>query len=92
MCNSIQYQVDHLCTFLKNIMDQQQHRQTEKMKFLLFSASMRNDSLNTRLIKLAASLVEKNNGAEAAKHYPCVKKTWVEFLGEKPDPATERVE
>ena len=30
--------------------------------------------------------------AEAAKHYPCIKKTWVEFLGEKPDPVTERVE
>ena len=29
---------------------------------------------------------------EAAKHYPCLKKAWVEFLGEKPDPVTERVE
>jgi hypothetical protein len=29
---------------------------------------------------------------EAAKHYPCMKKAWVEFLGEKPDPVTERVE
>ena len=29
---------------------------------------------------------------EAAKNYPCMKKAWVEFLGEKPDPATERVE
>ncbi len=29
---------------------------------------------------------------EAAKNYPCIKKAWVEFLGEKPDPATERVE
>lgn len=29
---------------------------------------------------------------EAAKHYPCIKKAWVEFLGEKPDPVTERVE
>ena len=29
---------------------------------------------------------------EAAKHYPCIKKAWVEFLGEKPDPITERVE
>jgi chromate reductase len=28
---------------------------------------------------------------EAAKHYPCMKKAWVEFLGEKPDPITERV-
>lgn len=30
--------------------------------------------------------------AEAAKHYPCIKKAWVEFLGERPDPVTERVE
>jgi len=30
--------------------------------------------------------------AEAAKNYPCVKKAWIEFLGEKPDPVTERVE
>ena len=29
---------------------------------------------------------------EAAKHYPCMKKAWVEFLGEQPDPATDRVE
>ena len=29
---------------------------------------------------------------EAAKHYPCIKKAWVEFLGEKLDPVTERVE
>lgn len=30
--------------------------------------------------------------SEAAKNYPCIKKAWVEFLGEKPDPITERVE
>ena len=30
--------------------------------------------------------------AEAATHYPCMKKTWVEFLGEQPDPVTDRVE
>ena len=29
---------------------------------------------------------------EAAKHYPCAKKAWVEFLGEHPNPATARVE
>jgi len=28
---------------------------------------------------------------ESVKHYPCIKEAWVEFLGEKPDPATERV-
>jgi NAD(P)H-dependent FMN reductase len=30
--------------------------------------------------------------AEAAKHYPCVKKQWVEFLGERPDPAAQPVD
>jgi len=29
---------------------------------------------------------------EATKNYPCIKKAWVEFLGEKTDPVTERVE
>lgn len=29
---------------------------------------------------------------EAAKHYPCVKTKWVEFLGERPDPALDRVQ
>lgn len=29
---------------------------------------------------------------EAAKNYPCIKKAWVEFLGEKTDAVTERVE
>jgi chromate reductase, NAD(P)H dehydrogenase (quinone) len=29
---------------------------------------------------------------EAAKHYPAIRKQWVEFLGERPDPATDRVE
>lgn len=29
---------------------------------------------------------------EAAKHYPVMKTQWVEFLGERPDRATERVE
>ena len=38
------------------------------------------------------NLVAFMNLAEAAKHYPCIKKAWVEFLGEKTDPVTERVE
>lgn len=29
---------------------------------------------------------------EASKHYPKMKKQWIEFLGEKPQAATERVE
>jgi chromate reductase, NAD(P)H dehydrogenase (quinone) len=29
---------------------------------------------------------------EASKHYPCIKRAWVEFLGEHPDHAIDRVE
>jgi hypothetical protein len=29
---------------------------------------------------------------EAASRYPSLKKQWVEFLGEKPDPFIDRVE
>jgi chromate reductase, NAD(P)H dehydrogenase (quinone) len=38
------------------------------------------------------NLIAFSNLVEAAKHYPCLKKAWVEFLGEKPDPVIERVE
>ena len=38
------------------------------------------------------NLVAFMNLVEAAKHYPCIKRAWVEFLGEKPDPVVERVE
>lgn len=30
--------------------------------------------------------------AEASVHYPCLKRAWVEFLGEHPEPALDRVE
>lgn len=42
--------------------------------------------------RFEANLVAFMNLVEAAKNYPCIKKAWVEFLGEKPDPVTERVE
>ena len=29
---------------------------------------------------------------EAAKHYPALKKQWIEFLGERPEPTIDRVE
>lgn len=29
---------------------------------------------------------------EASKHYPCVKRAWIEYLGEHPDPLIDRVE
>ena len=30
--------------------------------------------------------------AEAAKHYPCIKRAWVEFLGEQPNSPADRVD
>src|SRR5687768_5501428 len=48
-----------------------------------------NTSLGERF---EATLVAFMNLVEAAKHYPCIKKAWVEFLGERPDPVTDRVE
>jgi chromate reductase len=30
--------------------------------------------------------------AEAAKHYPCIKRAWIEFLGEPPGSAADRVD
>lgn len=42
--------------------------------------------------RFEANLVAFMQLVEAAKHYPCMKKAWVEFLGEQPDFVTERVE
>lgn len=38
------------------------------------------------------NLVSFMNLVEAQTLYPCIKKAWVEFLGEKTDAVTERVE
>ncbi len=43
------------------------NKQNEPLRFLVISASLRNDSLNTRLAKLAAQVIEKNgNKADLA--------------------------
>jgi chromate reductase, NAD(P)H dehydrogenase (quinone) len=38
------------------------------------------------------NLVNFMDLVEASKHYPCVKREWVEYLGERPEPALDRVE
>ena len=38
------------------------------------------------------TLVSFMDLVEAAKHYPCAKRRWIEFLGEAPDPVTDRME
>ena len=42
--------------------------------------------------RFESTLVSFMDLVEAAKHYPCAKKAWVEFLGERPDPIIDRVE
>ncbi len=46
----------------------------------------------TLAARFEANILAFMSLVEAAKHYPCMKKAWVEFLGEQPDPVTERVE
>ncbi|MFF8382657.1 NADPH-dependent FMN reductase [Streptomyces kanasensis] len=42
--------------------------------------------------RFEANIVNFMNLVEAATHYPCVKKAWVEYLGERPDPALDRTQ
>ena len=48
-----------------------------------------NQTLADRLDKTCVGFLDL---VEAAKRYPCVKKAWVEFLGEHPNAATDRSE
>jgi chromate reductase, NAD(P)H dehydrogenase (quinone) len=48
-----------------------------------------NAQLQERFVETIAGFMDL---VEAAKHYPCVKRRWVEFLGERPEPAVDRVE
>ena len=48
-----------------------------------------NDMLQKRFADIIRCFIDL---VEAAKHYPALKKEWVEFLGERPDGATDRVE
>ncbi len=45
-----------------------------------------------RAERFERTLVSFMDLVEAAKHYPCAKKMWVEFLGERPNPVIDRVE
>jgi NAD(P)H-dependent FMN reductase len=51
--------------------------------------SLSNPDLAARLRMTLAGFLDL---VEAAKHYPCVKKAWIEFLGEQPNAAIDRVE
>ena len=47
------------------------------------------EGLRARFVDTIGSFLDL---VEASTHYPCVKRAWVEFLGEHPDPAVDRVE
>lgn len=48
-----------------------------------------NGELGARLEKTIGDFIDL---VEAAKHYPCAKKAWIEFLGQHPDPTIDRIE
>ena len=48
-----------------------------------------NDQLQERFEDNVANFMDL---VEASKHYPCIKRAWVEYLGEAPDPVLDRVE
>jgi chromate reductase len=53
------------------------------------SGRLANDMLQARFEETVRCFLDL---VEAAKHYPGLRKQWVEFLGEQPNEATDRVE
>lgn len=51
--------------------------------------TLANTELASRLEKTVVGFMDL---VEAAKHYPCAKKAWIEFLGEQPNAVIDRVE
>jgi chromate reductase len=42
--------------------------------------------------RFQTNIVNFMDSVEANKHYPCVKKAWVEYLGEHPEPIIDRMQ
>jgi NAD(P)H-dependent FMN reductase len=57
--------------------------------FIETASRLRSDVLQQRLETTVTCFMDL---VEAAKHYPTMKKQWVEFLGERPDATIDRVE
>ena len=53
------------------------------------AGQIRSEQLSARFEGNIAAFMDL---VEAAKHYPCANKAWIEFLGEQPDAVTDRVE
>jgi hypothetical protein len=51
--------------------------------------TIENAQLQERFVATITDFVDL---VEAATHYPCIKKEWVEYLGQQPDPLIDRVE
>ena len=51
--------------------------------------TIENAQLQERFVATITDFVDL---VEAATHYPCIKKEWVEYLGQQPDPSIDRVE
>jgi chromate reductase len=44
------------------------------------------------MTRFETNIVNFMDLVEASKHYPCVKRAWVEYLGEHPEPVLDRVQ
>jgi chromate reductase, NAD(P)H dehydrogenase (quinone) len=55
----------------------------------LVNGEIADEALRARFDKTVRAFLSL---AEAAKHYPCIKRAWVEFLGEPPGHGAERVD
>lgn len=53
------------------------------------TGAIADDALRRRFDDTIAKFLDL---VEASTHYPCVKRAWVEFLGEPPDPTVDRVD
>jgi chromate reductase, NAD(P)H dehydrogenase (quinone) len=42
--------------------------------------------------RFTTNIINFMDSVEAAKHYPCIKRAWVEYLGEHPEPIIDRVQ
>ena len=55
----------------------------------LVDGQIADEALRARFAKTVQAFLSL---AEAAKHYPCIKRAWVEFLGEPPRSGADRVD
>ena len=53
------------------------------------SGAIANEALQDRF---ETNIVNFLSLVEASRHYPCIKRAWVEYLGEHPQPGIDRVE